>query len=151
MSTHYEYSIEFVIQHSTEDPSIITQTLGIDPSRSTMAGSTRRCHSGPSDATLAIPAQLTTWSCWLHRGPRMQSPEYNPGDTILKFLESIRTHESYLRGLLHNGSLYLWICVFCDSGNAAVEIGLPAMALSVSMGIELFVDFYSTPQGFIAT
>lgn len=145
MGAYYEFSIEFVISGPTIDPDRITRATEILPDKSIksdvpseeMTG--HRIHGSPY-------RKVPVWSCWLHHEPRLRSPDINPNQVILDFLERLHPHESYLQNLSLNGNAYLWLCIFSEPGNSAITLSSDVMKICGGMSIDVSVDSYSIPQ-----
>jgi Domain of unknown function (DUF4279) len=96
----YEFTISLCVRHPAIDPSVITQSLGIEPQHSWRAGDARR---GPAGEGLEGVYHQSYWTGRLMEEPQLSSQQTTVESVLLKTLAQLRRSYDFLQQLSTDG------------------------------------------------
>lgn len=96
----YEFTIALCIRHPTIDPSVITQSLGIEPQHTWKAGEPR---CGPAGEELDGVYHQSYWTGRLMEEPQLSSERTTVESVLLQTLSQLRRSYDFLQQLSTDG------------------------------------------------
>jgi hypothetical protein len=135
----YKYSVSIRISHPTINPDTLTKKLGLQPSRSWMAGAQR---STPKGNILKGINKNTYWTAVLHREKNLSSRKRPLENFLSEQLARLKKVEKYLKYIRKTGGrIEFFVGLFCDK-NMGAEIPSSLLAAMGKLGIDLSLDIY---------
>jgi hypothetical protein len=131
------YRIRLLIHHPHIDPDRITETLGLTPHFSAIAGSVRKA---PNGAILPGPHRTSVWShSFRVEGHRRFFSE------VLKMIDRLEPHKTLLHEIADSGGFMCLIVDLPGDVNLGSNFRWREMArlsdLHIDLGVEVFPDY----------
>jgi hypothetical protein len=131
------YSIWLMIQHPNIDPAKITETLGLRPNVSGIAGSRRMT---PAGKTLPSTHKLSEWSHWF----RVERSRRFFID-VVRVIDRLEPHRDFLLKIVGDGGTIDLTVHLPGDVNIGSDFPWQEMSrlcgLRIDLGVEIFPDF----------
>ena len=138
----YEYKVSLRIIHPNIDPQIISNTLGIKPSRCWQAGTSR---ATPSAKVLEGVNKNSYWTAQLSDGHALLSTDVPLEDYLLEKNNLLMEYSQFFNDLIETqGKAEYFIGIFADR-NIGCEFSSKLLKSLSNLGLELSLDIY--PNG----
>lgn len=135
----YEFTISLCVRHPVMDPSVITQSLGIEPQHTWKAGAARR---GPTGEELEGVYHQSYWTGRLMEEPQLSSEQTTVESMLLKTLSQLRRSEDFLQHLNTEGGTAELIVSLFARGVFRLDLSPESSALLGRLRLTIVLDIH---------
>jgi len=146
----YEFTIALCVRHPTIDPSVITQSLGMEPQHTWKVGASRR---GPAGEELDGVYRQTYWTGRLMEEPQLSSERATIESVLLQTLGQLRRSYDFLQQLSTEGGVAELVISLFSQGVFRLDLSPETSALlgRLQLTIALDIHRHSSPDISLAT
>ena len=135
----YEFTISLCVRHPTIDPSVITQSFGIEPQHTWKAGDSRR---GPAGEELDGVYHQTYWTGRLMDEPQLSSERTTVESVLLQTLAQLRRSYDFLQQLCTEGGVAELVISLFSRGVFRLDLSPETSALLGRLQLTLALDVH---------
>lgn len=136
MPNSYYYMISLRLTHPSIDPSVFSQTLGLEPQTTWHAGKSRKTPKGtPLEGTY----QESFWTCQITED---KWPDKELVEALLEILDQLEPHKEFFHRLVSEGGNAEFFIGWFFDGNSGDVFDQKILARLVDLKINLSFDIY---------
>jgi hypothetical protein len=141
----YEFTISLCVRHPTIDPSVITQSLGIEPQHTWRVGEARR---GDGGEELEGVYHQSYWTGRLMDAPQLSSSERTTVESVLlQTLAQLRRSHDFLQQLSTGGGTAELVISLFSRGVFRLDLSPETSALLGRLQLTIALDIHPHSPG----
>jgi hypothetical protein len=135
----YEFTISLCVRHPAIDPSVITQSLGIEPQHTWRAGAARR---GPAGEALDGVYHQSYWTGRLMDDPQLSSERSTVESVLLQTLSQLSRSHDFLQQLSTEGGTAELVVSMFARGVFRLDLSPESSALLGRLRLTIAFDIH---------